>query len=231
MIQYRKSAQMADLICFKNMLKKLFKIISTSLFLGILLFISAKNVMGAVRCETQYGGGQVCVRTGQLQIDKEIFNPDKKEFVDNLDFTSFKFNAGNEVKFKLKIKNVGDATFDKVSVNDTLPSFLELVSGSLSFEINDLTPGETEEREIVTKVVSSSKLPAEPIICDVNTAEVKSGDERDKDTAKVCVEKKVLGAIILPPTGPENWLLILIVSIVAGIAGFTLKRINKLYLG
>lgn len=212
------------------MLNKLFKVIPTSLFLGTLLFISAKNALSAVRCETQYGGGQVCVRTGQLQIDKEVFNPQENKFVDNLGLTSHKFNPGEEVVFRLMIKNVGDANFEKVNVSDSLPSLLERTSGDLSFDINNLGPGSSVEREIKAKVVSSSQFPTDKtVVCVVNTAEARSGDERDKDTAQVCLERKVLGAVAQPSTGPQNWLLILTLSILAGATGLSLKRLIKTY--
>ncbi|MDP3998204.1 MAG: hypothetical protein Q8P89_01125 [bacterium] len=214
------------------MLNKISKLFAVSFLLGVLLFVGAQSVSATVRCETQYGGGQVCVRTGQLQIDKEVFDPQENKFVDNLGLTSHKFSPGDEVVFKLMIKNVGDATFDKVSVNDTFPSLLERTSGDLSFEIGDLTPGETEEREIKAKVVSSSQFPEDKTtVCVVNSAEVRSGDEHDADTSQVCVERKVLGAVVQPATGPQDWLFILTLLLEAGIAGILLKKFSKLYLG
>lgn len=214
------------------MLKKISKLFAISFLLGVFLFLGARRVGATVRCETQYGGGQVCVRTGQLQIDKEVFNPQENKFVDNLGLTSHKFSPGDEVVFKLQIKNVGDATFDKVSVDDSLPSLLERTFGDLSFEIRDLTPGEVESREIKTKVVSSTQFPDDKsVVCVVNTAGVASGDERDKDTSQVCLERKVLGAAIQPATGPEDWLLVLIFSLEALLAGLILKKFIAYRLG
>lgn len=190
------------------------------------LFLLQKQVFAAVRCETQYGGGEVCVRTGKLQVNKKIRNPKDGSFVDNLGLGDYKFAPGEEIAFKLFIKNVGDATFSKVEVKDTLPEYLEKASGELSFEISNLTVGETEEREFKAKVVSSEKFPGDKTtLCVVNTAEVWSGDERDKDTAQVCLEKKVLG--VTPVTGPENGLAILAFSLLAGIAGVSFLKFSK----
>lgn len=172
-------------------------IIMVSLFIWVL---GVKQVQAAVRCETQYGGGETCVRTGELQIDKEVWDPGQGTYVDNLGVTSYRFAPGEEVVFKLKIKNVGDSKFDKVYVTDTLPSFLQLTSGDLSFEISDLDPGETVEREIKTKVVSDNRFD-KTTICDVNTAEVKRDNESDKDTSQICVSKKVLGLTTIPKAG------------------------------
>ncbi|MBI4100252.1 hypothetical protein HY439_00725 [Candidatus Microgenomates bacterium] len=212
-------------------MKKFIQINLITAFL-VALVLNAKPATAAVRCETQYGGGEVCVRTGQLQIDKEVFNPQENKFVDNLGITSHKFNPADEITFKLIIKNVGDAKFDKVSVSDELPSFLERTAGDLSFEITDLDPGETVEREIKAKVVSANQIPSDKTtICVVNTAKVSSGDEQDKDTAQVCIERKVLGAAIQPVTGPQDWLMILAVSFGAGITGIFLRKLTKLHLG
>jgi hypothetical protein len=71
--------------------------------------------------------------------------------------------------------------------------------------------------------VSADKFPSDKTtICVVNTAETWSGEEKDKDTAQVCLEKKVLGVAVLPPTGPEGWLAVLLFSVVAGSTGIYL---------
>lgn len=214
--------------------------IATTFFLFVLslslpaqagLFLSP--AYAAVRCETQYGGREVCVRTGQLQIDKEVLNPQENKFVDNLGLSDHKFAPGEEITFKLKVKNVGDATFNKVSVTDTLPSLLELTSGSTSFEISDLTVGEIEEREIKAKVTASGNFPQDKtIVCVINTAEAGSGSENDRDTAQVCLGRKVVGpapavAPIIPPTGPEDWLPLLVLSLLTGATGLYLIKLNK----
>lgn len=190
--------------------------------------LTPKFSLAAVRCETQYGGGEVCVRTGQLQINKEVWSPSQKKFVDNLGITDYKFASEEEITFKLKIKNVGDETFDKVYVKDTLPDYLQLTSGDLSFEISDLTVGETEEREFKAKVVSAERFSNDKtVICVVNTVEAWVGDEKDKDTAQVCLEKKVLGVRLLPPTGPEYWLGLLLASGIFGLLGIYLLKFSK----
>lgn len=192
-----------------------------TVLLGVFLLL-AKETFAAVRCETQYGGGEVCVRTGKLQINKKVKNPTDGSFIDNLGLTSYKFAPGEEITFRLEIKNVGDATFSKVNVKDSLPEYLEKVSGDFEFEISDLTVDETESREIKAKVTS---LPNDKTtVCVVNTAEAWSGDERDKDTAQVCLERKVLAAA--PVTGPPSWFLL--ISLIAGLTGFSLVKFSKI---
>jgi len=183
-----------------------------------------KQAIAAVRCETQYGGGEVCVKTGELQIDKEVWDIQDAEYVDNLFVTDYVYTNGEEIIFKLKIKNVGDENFEKVEVRDYLPSYLELIEGDLSFEIRDLAVDETEEKTIKAKVVG---LPDNTNLCEVNTAEVWSGDEHDKDSAQICLGKKVLGVAVTPVTGPENGLLVLFLATLAGIAGVSFLKLSK----
>jgi uncharacterized repeat protein (TIGR01451 family) len=194
-------------------------------FLSVIFFACfylAKTATAAVRCEQQYGG-EVCIRIGELQINKLVFNPESQQFVDNLDVTDHKFAAGEEVIFRLKIKNVGDASIEKVTVNDTLPSFLNLTAGSLSFEINDLTPGETEEREIRARVIGEDSFPKDQtVVCDVNVAEARAKEMFAKDTAKVCAAKRIVVVKVLPPTGFSGFPFLLILSVLTGVAGVTL---------
>lgn len=199
------------------------------IFLPIIFTLFSLNqpVWAAVRCEKQYAG-EVCIRTGELQINKVVWDPQNQRFVDNLDVTDHKFSPGEEVVFQLRIKNVGDAALERVEVKDTLPFFLFLTSGSLSFEVTDLTPGETEEREIKARVVSAESLPNnQSIFCDVNVAEARAGELRDRDTAKVCVTKKVLAVKVLPPTGFQNLSLFLVLAIVTGAAGIALLVLGR----
>jgi len=197
-------------------------------FSFLLLVLSAGRVMAAVRCETQYGGSQVCVSTGQLQVDKKVWDPQRGSWVDNLYITDYKFKTGEVVRFKLSIKNVGDDSLHEVKITDTLPEFLFFTGTTPSeFKFDILNPGVTEEKEVEARVVSESQLKVNQD-CDVNTAEATSKEGfQDKDTAKLCVTKQVLGISTLPKTGPSNTFLILCLSVLAGLAGVALMKLTK----
>lgn len=207
---------------------KLYLLIFSATF-TLLCLILPKETFAAVRCETQYGGREVCVTTGQLQIDKEIFDPINNKFVDNLGINDHRFVPGELVVFKIKVKNVGDAKIDKVQVSD-IPqaNFFELATGSLNFDLTDLKVGETQEGEIKLRVVAQDKLPPN-IICVINGAEAVSGNERDKDTTQLCLEIKVLGVEKgappqeMPETGAETWLIFL-GGTAGAVIGFRLTR-------
>lgn len=194
----------------------------------IAVLFSASKVAAAVRCETQYGGTQVCVTTGQLQINKKIWAPNYSEYRDNLYITDYQFKTADFVTFKLVVKNVGDNTLKNVRVTDSLPSFLFFTGETPhEFTLDNLNPGESKEFEVKTRVVSESQLVADRI-CGVNTAEVNADDnQHDKDTAELCVTKKVLGVKKLPETGVNTSFFVLIASAVAAAAGLALVQISR----
>ena len=207
---------------------KIIKIVFSFLITSFVLLTLRKSALAAVRCETQYGGSQVCVSTGQLQIDKKIWNPDNQSWVDNLYITDHKFVTGETVKFRLTVKNVGDNTLHNVKVVDNLPSFLFFTGTTASeFTIDSLNPGDSRDLNVEARVVAESQLSVNQD-CEVNTAEANSDEgEHDKDTAGLCVVKQVLGVTTLPKTGPSNTFLILSLSALAGLAGIALIKFTK----
>lgn len=211
-----------------------------SFFLFFFSLVIPKVTLAAVRCETQYGGTQVCVTTGQLQIDKEIYDPQNKKYVDNLGINDYRFSPGELISFRLSIKNVGDATLGNVAVSDTPQAgFLDLATGALNFNLTNLAPGETRQQELRFKVVDASKFPQNNVICIVNAAEANADNSHDRDTSQICLERKVLAVETkgglpqalpkeLPKTGPEGLLLGLVGSVAGLVTGMRLMRVGKI---
>lgn len=210
-------------------------------FLVITVFslLFQPKVKAAVRCETQYGGTQICVTTGQLQINKKICDPNQgscdptsagftDRLVDNLGINSHLFAPGEDVVFRLSIKNVGDATIGNVAVADTPQSgFFQLESGPLNFNLTNLNPGETRQQDIRLKVADTTLIPQNNVICVINAAETNGDDgSHDRDTAQLCLERKVLGkgVVEIPKTGlpPIAW----ITSGLFLLIGFKLRKFN-----
>jgi len=206
----------------------------TKVFLATLLaagaiLLSSNSVFAAVRCETQYGGNEVCVTTGELQIDKEILDPRYAgAYKDNLYLTDYLFKTSDYVTFKLTVKNVGDDTLNNVRITDNLPSFLFFTGETPhGFTIDHLNPDESESFEVKARVVAESQLEADRI-CGVNTAEVwADGDQHDKDTSQVCATKKVLGVSVLPETGDNTPLIIFGASLAIAMLGLGLIKVGR----
>lgn len=169
----------------------------------------------------QYGEVEV---TKDITLDKKVKKPNTDEWVDNLFASDYKFSPGQEVIFKVIVKNTGDKDLENVKFKDILPDYLKHVAGDLEIIFN-LDVGQTKEFEIKAQVVDSNSLPDDKgIYCVVNTAEVQLNDEVDKDTAQICIEKKVLGFAALPEAGPEHSALILGGSLILALAGWVLIK-------
>jgi len=169
------------------------------IFLSLAFLSFSKQALANVYCDDQYGGN---CREIDLQIDKLIYDPESNSFVDNLGINDYKFTSNEQITFKLKIRNNGEETFQHIDVRDYLPDYVLHQSGDLDFDIYDLVPNETEERDIVVKVVSSQNLPQDKsIVCVVNKAEATNGADSDSDTSQFCIEEKVLGMTTIPKTG------------------------------
>lgn len=205
------------------------KVFLTAFLAAVVLALSSNSAFASVRCETQYGGNEICVTIGELQINKEILDPRYSGvYRDNLYVTDYQFKTADFVTFKLIVKNVGDNTLSNIKIIDNLPSFLFFTGGSVSeYKIDQLNPGESKEIEVKSRVVAESQLVVDRI-CGVNTAEVWSdGDQHDKDTAELCATKKVLGVKVLPETGDNTPSVIFGVSLAIALLGFVLVKIGR----
>lgn len=191
------------------------KVLVTASVIVSSCFLFASSTLAAVRCETQYGGGQTCVTTGQIQVNKKVWDPGSKLFVDNLVASGVHhFVSGETVTFTVRIQNVGDTRIDNVIFTDTLPTFLKYASGNLSENLGSLAPGQFVDRTITAVVVASNQLPLSPsTVCDgrtTNFAEARNDDSSDRDNSEVCVDNRVLGKVtptpvkVIPLTGPEH---------------------------
>lgn len=207
----------------------------------------ARPSLATLRCTTQYGGGEICEETADIVLDKKVWDDDNKRFEDNLaDVTpsGFKFALGERVIYRIKITNVSNRKFDKVTITDTLPTkylkydttnatnprfeYEDNKVAKVSFDLFDLEPGEDDEKQIELLVV---RTPAQNTFdCNVvNEAEAWAEDQYARDTAKICVtgREKVLGVTVLPKTGSPVQLLLIFTSLFAGLIGLVLIRLNR----
>lgn len=195
--------------------------IKKALLLLLFFVLAIRPVSAGVSCTTQYGGGQTCVSTGQLLVNKKVWDPTSQTFVDNLGVSNHRFQAGEEVIFSIDIKNVGDNTLNNVQFTDTLPAFLVWSSGdALSSTINLLTPGQTITKVIRGRIINNL---AATVTCDRNIAVATAADGiSDRDTAQLCA-----GTLpkAVPATGPEMIVLALLPGL--GAAGWFLRKITS----
>lgn len=189
------------------------KNIILSVIVAGLAFIAAP--VRADYCTTPYGGTEVC-RPSDLTINKQVQNPVNGNFVENLTASDPTFAPGNEILFKLTIKNVSGETFNPVVIKDMFPSYLTFVAGpgtyndsnkTLTFSLENLIAGETRVVEILTKVLPTSTS----FMCVNNYAEAHADNVKrfDSDTAQICIQTNVLGATTLPVAGFNDMFVLL----------------------
>ena len=235
----------------------MFKAIILSIALLTFVGISAGSAYasyGSVACQPIYGGGQTCLTSDKIVLDKKVLNPSSSKgkiqaFVDNLSVNDPKYFAGQNIKFELTVTNTSDSTIPEITVSDTFPSYVEFVKGSgnfdsgsktLTFKIPNLNADESRKYIIEGKVVSADMLPSgQGVVCVVNQAAAKTGNNESLDNSQFCIERTVIttkggipvmdapkGLKQTPSTGPE--MLALIGLIPAGLGGLYLrKRANK----
>jgi len=201
------------------------------LFTGIatlLLTLTSTNVM-AKECHSVYGGGEVC-EYGDLSIDKQVLNPDKGEYWDNIDSSDYVFGPDQEITFKIRVKNISDVRLDNVLVRDYMTNYLKFVrannanwlsdQGKAEWGIGDLEPGESQTVYITFKTFTKDNLPSE-ITCETNTADVeKDNGNRKSDSSSFCISKTTTKPLVLgakmPDTGVDMPTMIALELIVLG---------------
>lgn len=165
----------------------------------------------AKECQSVYGGGQVC-ETGDLTLNKKVYNPATKSYVDNIESNvksnndAYIFKPGEEVKFSLTIKNISDIKVDNARINDDfdkLDEYLDFVSSDDNQ--GDYRQGETDwkvkfdkfgsmdkdsEKTVyfTARVKAADKLPV-GVTCLTNIAHAYSHDDvtSDTDSAEFCI--------------------------------------------
>jgi uncharacterized repeat protein (TIGR01451 family) len=169
----------------------------------------------------------------KIMIDKSVFNPSSNSYVDNLSVTQHNFLPGQEVKFKLVIKNTGDKDLWSIDVSDKFPKEVEFVSGTgnydknshtLTFKVDGLKPNESTDREIRVKIKNAADIHSN-MQCPTNFAEAKVENMIDQDTAQFCVSKQVLGETKeLPKTGVGAFGMLISSTVIFAGAALALAR-------
>ncbi|OGH23342.1 MAG: hypothetical protein A2958_00250 [Candidatus Levybacteria bacterium RIFCSPLOWO2_01_FULL_38_13] len=210
------------------------------------LFAVSQKALADTVCQPIYGGGQTCVQVGNILVNKTVKNPQTGAFVDNLNINDPKLLPLSTVTFQITVTNTGSGNLSKITVKDTLPSFVTFVSGPgsfdrntkvLTFEVSNLGAGQSQTFTLEAKTVEENKLPQDQgIVCVVNQVLATSDSNQSSDNSQFCIEKPVVApvtkgglkvfpaptVVTTPPTGPE--MLSLIGLIPAGGLGFLLRR-------
>lgn len=180
-------------------------IIFLTVIVALSTLFTAKN---ALADQYQYNGSTTTVN---ILIDKKVSVPDNSvnannaSFVDNLFDFNARFTPGQNIFFRLRVKNTSNITLTNVQIKDFFPaSFVETVGGAGTFvridnkpavliNIGTLQPDQENVSFIQLKALSSDRLPGNGVFCGaqgvVNRVQVTSDQgANDDDTAQFCIE-------------------------------------------
>lgn len=217
------------------------------LILSIIASVFPLKSYADTSCQPIYGGGQSCITSNNIVIDKTVLNPQTNQFVDNLSINSQKYQPGFVVTFQISITNTSNTTISKIDIKDIFPQYINFGSGAgtfdtntntLTFSLDNLAPNETRKYSIVGRIFSTEKLPGAEgsIVCVVNQAiGIIDGKNVSQDNAQLCIEKSTpvttkggfpvlstVPATTTPSTGAEAFALFALIP--AGISGLMLRK-------
>src|SRR3989338_11633628 len=148
-----------------------------------------------------YGGGVIAPKEGEVIIDKMVRNPARGSFVDHLGPTDPKYRTTDIVYFQIKVQNPSGETLDVIVVTDSLPDFVDFMTGpgnfdsetrKMTYKVEGLEPGDTRTFELKARVSHQATLPEEKnVICPVNLVEAVFGNKSDSDESQFCIEKEM----------------------------------------
>ena len=218
------------------------------LFLTVISFVFPAKSFADTSCQPIYGGGQTCVSSPDILIDKKILNPSTNIMVDNLGINDPKYNPNFIANFHITITNASTNTLSNVVVQDVFPQYIAFSAGPgnfdpntriLSFNLGDLQANESKTYTVIGRIVNKDNLP-QGTVCIVNQATVTADNSQiSQDNAQFCIENiapaittvatkggfPVLSPVpttSTPKTGPES--LALLALIPTGIAGWILRK-------
>lgn len=218
-------------------MKKVYSFSATVLTLGFAFFMLTSPVQAQYG---QYGGQPAPVQT--ILIDKMVGKPSVPtkggvvtvQYVDNLTPSDPRFSPGQEVMFKLKVKNTSNVTLNNVTVKDYVPAYIDPVEGPgtfdstnrvITWDAGSFTPGEEKTYFIKMKLVSQDNMPANKgLFCLTNKGQVYNGYASDDDSAQFCVEKTVVGVTIAPKAGAEMGFALMGLNAIGIYVGMKLKK-------
>lgn len=215
------------------------------------LLVAAPKAFADTSCQPIYGGGQSCVTTNNIIVNKTVLNPRTNQFVDNLSINDPKYQPGFITTFQISITNTGNSNVGRVDVRDIFPQYLSFSSGAgtfdtntntLSFSLANLAPNETRTYSVVGRIFNADQMPIAQgsVVCVVNQAiATVNGSSVSQDNAQLCIEKSppviassttkggfpVYSSVAVtssPKTGPEA--LALFAMIPTGLAGWFLRK-------
>lgn len=230
-----------------------------ALFLLSLTLLSITNISSTHAAQTAvtpectpiYGGGQSCLQIEELSVDLQVKNPQTNTYVTSIPASGPTMNPGQEVNYKITIKNTVNRQLSNITVTVVFPQLVNYASGTgkfdtktrkLSFPIETLKANESKVFTINGKVLTKDKITSQSVVCSFTQAIASFDRKTSQDNTQFCINPQgnVVGTTnrnvtkgglpvyspsntkTTPQTGPET--LALIGLLPAGALGFWLRH-------
>ncbi len=173
----------------------------------------------------------------ELSIEKFVRWGEASAWYEHIDKETHLFAAGEEVIYRVVVKNTGDTVAKDIQVVDELPNYLSWASGEgywdeahweVTFDFGTMAPGEERDRSYTARVADEGKLPSGDREQE-NTAVLYVGEERvAEDDARVWINGPDVAAASqpeeLPKAGADSLALVLI-SLGMVLTGWGLRKL------
>ena len=104
------------------------RVIKLILLLVIGYSLLVNRAFADTSCQPIYGGGQTCVTTGNISINKTVMNPQTNKMVDNLSINDPKYKPGFIVTFQINVTNTGNNNISRINIVDFFPQYVTFSS-------------------------------------------------------------------------------------------------------
>lgn len=193
--------------------------IPVSIILINLILVTVVNAAASEKnpspCQPIYGGGESCVQTGKITINKTVQDPQTLQYVDNLNADSPKYNPGQTVQFQIAVKNTTNTSVKNIEIKDRLPQYMDCASEGagrcnnatkiIAFTIDDLNANEIRIYTLKGKIASKSNLPGDKeTICLVNQGIATQDKQTSQDNSQFCIQKNEVPPAAAQPTNPNS---------------------------
>lgn len=185
-----------------------------SLFLLAFVLFSPTFVLAEspadTACTPIFNGGQTCVQSDLLTINKKVLNPTltfkanqpfkDSDFVENVTMNDATYPANRATAFRLIITNTANRKLSNIKVTDILPpKYLTYVTGDGSYDsgtrtftatIDSLDKNQSKTLTIQVITALADQLPANNSpVCTINQAIATVSNKKSQDNAELCLQR------------------------------------------
>ncbi len=170
----------------------------------------------------------------QIIVDKKVRPINDDTFYDNIDPGKKTFIDGEQLEFKITVKNTGEQILYNIEVKDILPQYLTLLffpgvynktDNNLVTKIDQLNPGESKDFYIRANISSVPKSTVEGKKWQqINKATATTDSISDSDQSQYFISGK-----LIPATGDEDLMTKTMGLLLVSVTAFGLRKLARGY--